>query len=608
MAGVENAAAAWLAILEACEDAPVGQYRPYAARVREHLRGADPAGLRPAAERGAALLDAGLPSRAARLALAAYAAVSLRRREPVPERILRRLLERPDWLVHLELVDLAGESLRACDPAEVDRRFFVDPIDVRLIGYVGGAERAARLVAEIRTWPRGAFSALKQKARARGQDRALFARRLGDDAKEFTAHVVEGLAAFGDDAVGPIAEALAAGTPNDAILHEALRRIGGGRASGIVGDAGGQTGDGARALDDSNGEAWASMAVSRATLDAVLAWWERHLGSGSWYSPRPAFGHAVKALAHVEGAAAAAAAVLERIDQNVDDTIGCLLEAFGERIHAPLAAVAREGRAKDADAVLRALHRRGILPAEVALEAGASERSAVRDRVLALVLAQGEAARDPVLAAIGHRSPHVRAVAARVVEVRGWAQAEPVVRAAEARETHGASRFVERRALAVLELAGAPAVTCAQMDATLARFAGEPRPDFVVDGGDSLPWAWADNTRLSAAAIQGFLMCACVEDEIAPSPIAQRTARMLDPASGDAFASAIFVEKPNMSRRAHAFCAYASVMCMSEQRLEEFVKRTRRRTSGPLYRQHMHAMLLRRATPMAVKYVSDFPA
>jgi hypothetical protein len=618
MCRMQDAAAAWQAILEASAENRIGQNRPYAARIREHLRSAAPEGLIPAAERGAALLDAGLVSRAATLALAAYTAVSLRCGAPVPQRIRSHLLRHAWSLESWELLDLAGESLRACDPADVDRHFFVAPIDVRMLGHVGGAERAARLVAEIRTWPKGAFSALKKKAQASGVDRYHFARRLGYSAPEFAAYVVEGLTAFGVDAVGPLVDAVEAGTASDAMLLDALGRIGGDRATATVARARASKkaprrtaaipapdAEAARAFDDSNGEAWASMRVSGATLDGVLGWWVRHLGGGSWYSPRPAFAQALKAHAHLEGAELAATSVLERIDRGVDTTITALLEAFGERVHAPLADVARAGRAKDAEEVLRVLDLEGLLPGDAAVEAGASERSAVRERALAIVLGQGEAARGPVLAAVGHRSPNVRALSARVIEVRGWSDAEPLVRAAEARETHAQVRLVQRRAVAVLELASAPVVSCAQMDAALARFAGEPRPDFIVGGGNDVPLAWCDGTDLSPAAVDGFLVCAGVEDEIAPSPLAHRAARLFAPASGEAWAAAVFLEKPNMSRRADAFRAYASVMCMSEERLEAFLKRTRRRTAGPLYR-HVHAMLVRRATPVAVKYLGDF--
>jgi hypothetical protein len=54
------------------------------------------------------------------------------------------------------------------------------------------------------------------------------------------------------------------------------------------------------------------------------------------------------------------------------------------------------------------------------------------------------------------------------------------------------------------------------------------------------------------------------------------------------------VEATNMAKKADSFRAFASVMCMSAERLEAFAKRVRRRTASPLYR-HIDAMLARRS-------------
>jgi hypothetical protein len=636
-------AAAWDEILAASKTTRVGQNKGYAARARRFLQDAGPDAFRPAAERAVALVEAlggRCHYRSVMLALAAYVVACRRHGAEVGKRLPGLLLPKVEWLEAWELLDVAGESLRACDPAEVDRFAFVEPLHVRLIGYVGGADRAGRLVSEIRSWPKGAFTALKEKAQAAGHERLVIAQRLGYDAKEFAANVTEGLVAFGQDAVEPLEQALEAGTAHDALLLAALATIGGPRAASRVArelasaTAGRRTAalaawhclpaddagpalvqaraqargaalraldalaapahdDGAgRALDDSNGEAWSTMGVSLSTLDALLAWWVRHMASASWYSPRPAFANGLKALASLDGAADRAVAVLERVDENASETIDALLDAFGARVHDKLEAVLREGRAKDEEGVLRRLEYRGLLSARSLIEVGASERLAVREQAFQLLLTRKEGARAEVVAAVSHASPRVRAIAARIVEVHRFAEAEAPLRAAAACESNGPARFIQGRAIALFELARDGALSADRIDQVLARFGNEPCPEHVAGRGPA-QLLWRTGAPVSPAALRGFLACAGVEDELAPSPLAHLAARNLDAASADAWAEALFLEKPNMAKKAESFRAFASVMCMSAQRLEAFAKRVRRRTASPLYR-HIDAMLARR--------------
>src|SRR5258706_12022702 len=112
---------------------------------------------------------------------------------------------------------------------------------------------------------------------------------------------------------------------------------------------------------------------------------------------------------------------------------------MGPASHGPFLTLAREGMAHQE--VLRALHSRHLLPADVAIASAASQRAPVRERVLEILLREGDAARVPTCSALAHPSPQVRELAARLVELRAWAEGESPLRNAAARETHRPTGF-----------------------------------------------------------------------------------------------------------------------------------------------------------------------
>lgn len=88
------------------------------------------------------------------------------------------------------------------------------------------------------------------------------------------------------------------------------------------------------------------------------------------------------------------------------------------------------------------------------------------------------------------------------------------------------------------------------------------------------------------------------ETDIAPSPLAHAATRALGSKTANAWGEALFVEKPTMTKKAHAYRARASVLLLSEDALVAWAKRFRRRTSSAFYSE-LGTLLSRRGIEAA---------
>jgi hypothetical protein len=276
-------------------------------------------------------------------------------------------------------VPLAGRALRLVPPSLLAPLDDAPCPDAVLLGHIGGAARAARLVAHVAAWPKGAYTALKKAAA--GTHKRAFEMTYGYSSAEHDAHWIEGLAALGADGVAPLVAALTEPPPSASLLYAALGRIGGleavtAIAAGLASPtsstrAAARAGFGALEVDDARaahaaarsqargaaaaqldslapaeasavdpaildglrrteGAAAAKIGVSLEALRAVCAYWVEHLGGKSWFSPRPAIERAIVAHAEVEGAFELALGMLTQIPSGAPDVLAVLTEAFGE--------------------------------------------------------------------------------------------------------------------------------------------------------------------------------------------------------------------------------------------------------------------------------------
>jgi hypothetical protein len=198
--------------------------RSWSLRVTDALNGEAPEALRPVADRGLALHDAGRPEGDGIVPVACYAALCHRAGVPVPARFHAILIERANRLRYVGLLAIAGEGLRACPDDAVDTLEHLPFPPVVLLGHIGGAERAARFVERVRAWPRGIYTQWRKQAIADGRRRD-FERAYGYDKSEFVEMWTAGLAAFGADAVEPVTAALETGTAHEPMLREVLARV-----------------------------------------------------------------------------------------------------------------------------------------------------------------------------------------------------------------------------------------------------------------------------------------------------------------------------------------------------------------------------------------------
>lgn len=613
----------------------VGHGEAFAARVARELEGVTSDALEPMADRALALHHAGLHARV-EVALVLFGAAREREGRSLPERFHRALVAKADLARYVGLLPLAGRALRLVPDAMLSSLDDAPCPPIDLLGHVGGAERARRFVAEVRDWPKGAYGALK-KAR----DKRTFERAYGYSAAEHEAHWIEGLSAFGADAIAPILEAIASGSAQSALLYVVLGRVGGADAANAIGEGLARSsaadrkaalrgfealgGDDARhaleharglargaaakalaaltlpeasmSIEDlraSEGRAWASREVSLETLRAVGTWWVEHVASDAWYSPRPAYAEALAAHASLDGALEVALDTLSRVERSGATTLDALVSGFGrERVLPHLYELLREGRLRRAanEEVLRALHYSTGVPPYAAF--GAAGGSAMAGELaLRALLAASELELEPVVEALRARDPAVRRLAARVIEVRSIAEAAEAIDEALAREKAAAARMVLLRTqLALAVTRGSRTIASA-----LERF-----EDGATEGSlvmPTSPLCWASGSELSLAERRGLVGALEAEDELGPSPLAQRAARALDESSAEVWAAAWWIEKPNLSRRVDAARTFAAFALSSEAELTRRVARVRRRTSTTLY-AWLPTLLARRDTPAA---------
>lgn len=357
---------------------PVGHSEAFGARVADVVRALSIEEALSLGDHALALLAA---ERLAclELPLVVVGAVHAHRGVALPRRFHAPLVKHASRAKILGAVPLAGRALRLV-PASLLAALDDAPCpDAVLLGHIGGAARAARLVARVATWPKGPYTALKKAAA--GTHKRTFELTYGYSSAEHDAHWVEGLAALGADGVAPLVAALTEPPPSAALLYAALGRIGGAEAvSAIAAGLASPTSStraAARAGFEALGaadarEAWAAarsqargaaaarldalapaepsavdpaildalrrtegaaastLEVSLEALRAVCAYWAEHLTGKSWFSPRPAVERALVAHAGVEGAFELALGVLGEIPRGSPSVLAALEEAFGE--------------------------------------------------------------------------------------------------------------------------------------------------------------------------------------------------------------------------------------------------------------------------------------
>jgi hypothetical protein len=357
---------------------PVGHTEAFGARVADVVRALPIEEALSLGDHALALLAA---ERLAclELPLIVVGAVHAHHGVALPQRFHAPLVAHAPRAKILGAVRLAGRALRLV-PASLLSALDVAPCpDAVLLGHIGGAARAARLVARVATWPKGAYTA--EKKAAAGTHKRSFERTYGYSSTEHDAHWVEGLAALGKDGVAPLVAALTEPPPSAALLYAALGRIGGAEAVSAIAvglasptsstRAAARAGFDALAADDARaahaaarseargpavaqldalgppepsavdpaildalrrteGAAASTLEVSLGALSAVCAYWAEHLTGKSWYSPRPAIERALVAHAEVEGAFELALGVLGDIPRGAPSVLAALEEAFGE--------------------------------------------------------------------------------------------------------------------------------------------------------------------------------------------------------------------------------------------------------------------------------------
>lgn len=371
---------------------PVGHTEAFGARVADVVRALsieDALGL---GDHALALLAA---ERLAclELPLIIVGAVHAHRDVALPRRFHAPLVKHAPRAKILGAVPLAGRALRLVPDSLLSALDDAPCPDAVLLGHIGGAGRAARLVARVAAWPKGAYTALKKAAA--GTHKRAFEVTYGYSSADHDAHWIEGLAALGTDGVVPLVAALTEPPPSAALLYAALGRIGGAEAvttiaAGLASPTsstraaacagfqalGAHDARAARAaarlqargaaasqlealslaepsavdpaildaLRRTEGAAASTLEVSLAALRAVCAYWAEHLAGKSWFSPRPAVERALVAHAEVEGAFELALGVLGDIPRGAPSVLAALEQAFGEaRVVTAVRAIAANG-------------------------------------------------------------------------------------------------------------------------------------------------------------------------------------------------------------------------------------------------------------------------
>jgi hypothetical protein len=577
----------WLLIWREAVLAGVGHGAEVSARVQAALADAELEDVRPVADRALALFRAGHISVRPVIPIACYGALLHRSGLPFPARFHRLLMEHAPNLRFTNLLPVAGEALRGCPPDQVDEALSHPFLHAELLGHVGGAARAERLVTEIRSWSRDVFTRTRKQAYA--NDLALdFRVTYGDTAREFTQSWIDGLVACGADAVAPIQAALSAGTAHDRLLKKALDGI------AEATQPGSDAADDVRRLLDSEGRAWRHLTGSpEANLRTVNAWYAAHIAGSDWYARRPAYGEALVAHADLPQVAVE---VLTQINRSGAGALHTLVAAYGTNAVHPLVfeqLTASAQQPKVAEEVLWALATSKVaVPARVAVGPAGTATAAARDHILRLLLSTTEPAADvdAVLAdALAATLPATRSLAARAAELRGHDTILPALRAAARKEKRGPVRAEMKRAAAALS--GDPVEKAlATLDDPLPKHV--PRPD-------SLPTlTWQDGTEVTLSGRHGLLAALLGEDQTGPSPLAHRAARRLDPAAAQSWARALFIERPKLNTKSDAFRCYSSLVLLDDEHLLAFCNRLRRRMAHPLLKE-MPGLLARRDTPGA---------
>ena len=644
----------WTELWCTAADLPVGD-ASFAPKLRGHLATARHSDLRGAADRGLALCHAGHALGA--LPIAWYGALCVDRGEPFPARFHRALVDAVRLLEARGWAPEAGRAMRALPEqtwAQLERRPYPP---VLAIGHAGGPARTKFLLDLVASWPRGAYTHLK-KAATRARRRAELERHWGYSAKELRAHFVEAISALGVEALDSIGAVQSSGTEHDDLLFEAVGRVGSPAAASIVAtglsrpkkaqrkdataglqalapelrslaiDAAKAQAKGAakRDLDalapapvtdavearaverllETHGEAWREMGVSGETLVHVTRWWVTHIASDNWYANRPAYEAALAAHHDLPEAVEVACRALVEIERHGSGTLGKLRAGLGRaRVDAHVGELLGEGKlAKGvAEQLLRAFRHDGQLGPEQAFGAAGTTTAEGRGHALAILLRSPEPS-TAVLSALSSGDATQRRLAARVAEVRGLRECLPALLAAMENEQKKAVRLTQARAVAILSLG--KTATPDELDTALAALPRGsrrhlPAPEVLPD------LIWADGVTVSADARAGLLEVLAHESDIAASPLAHLSARSLDPHAASGWGEALFIEKPTMTKKAHAFRARASVVLLSEDLLLAWAKRYRRRTASAFHAE-LGILLARRDTEAAREASRWFPS